>query len=525
MSPSHAGHTGRTLAFLLATMWMGSGVAVGQKTVPAQAPQPLDPGSTIKVTTRLVVLDVVVTDRQHQLHDNLTRNDFTITENGQPQTILSFEPPSAHLAQPGPPITSTADLERRAPESPVDIMVIDEMNTRFNDTAYARYALEKYLDAQPERLVAPTMLIALSFDHFTLLQDYTQDRQAIKMAIKKHMTTYPFAMARGESVVTFLARTLGAIEQVAKATAGHPGHKNVIWVGKGFRGVNLNSPSLDSNAAHGLQTGVQQIVNLLRDSRITLYAIDPTELSSSVAFSSDDNNPLGTIGDAANQSPFDGDISFGKLATATGGRSFYSRNDVDSEIGESIRDGVNYYTISYRPTGDSEADQPYRKIRITFQNPDLRAGFRDGYYTRDDAKPADSAGRERYDLAAAEENVLVYTGFSVSVAAVPNSPDTYVVSVPESQLDWTPSGDAEAATLRLVAVSLDKQGKMLRRVTKDLTEHRPLNSTASDARSGNVQLQITIPDSPDAERLRFVLSSSSVKKLGTADLPAHGSPR
>ena len=37
--------------------------------------------------------------------------------------------------------------------------------------------------------------------------------------------------------------------------------------------------------------------------------------------------------------PFDKDASFEALARTTGGKSLYSRNDVDREIGESVRDG------------------------------------------------------------------------------------------------------------------------------------------------------------------------------------------
>src|SRR5271168_1087210 len=52
---------------------------------------------TLKVTTRIVVLDVVVTDKKGNLvHRDLTRDDFTVFEDKQPQNIRSFEPPSEH---------------------------------------------------------------------------------------------------------------------------------------------------------------------------------------------------------------------------------------------------------------------------------------------------------------------------------------------------------------------------------------------------------------------------------------------
>ena len=57
--------------------------------------------ATLKVTTRIVVLDVVVTDKKGNLvHRDLTRDDFTIFEDKHPQTIRSFEPPSEHRMPP-----------------------------------------------------------------------------------------------------------------------------------------------------------------------------------------------------------------------------------------------------------------------------------------------------------------------------------------------------------------------------------------------------------------------------------------
>jgi VWFA-related protein len=474
---------------------------------------------TLRLGTKLVIIDVVVQDKQHKLHNDLKKEDFHVFEEGQPQTILSFEAPATHVLPPGPPIESTADLEKRAPQAPVNVIVIDEMNTRFEDTAFARYSLEKYLASQPDPLVAPTMLIALSFDHFTVLRDYTQSKGEIKKAIDHHMTTYPFAAKRGESAVVLMAKSLGAMEQVAKATNGHPGHKNIIWVGRGFHGIDLANPNLDANSVKSLQSGVQQAVNIMRDSRITLYTIDPTALSSTVAYTQDDNSPLGTMGDELGPSPFDGDINFASFATATGGKAFWSRNDVDAEVGESVRDGVNFYTLSYRPSSASDDAHPFRKIRVTFDKPELRASFPGGYYVNEDAVPVNNKGRVAYDLASAEVSTMVYTGLSVKAIAKPNSPGTYIVGVPENQLNWTPAGDDETATVKLVGVTLDKKGKMLKRATNEVTAKRPISATTATA-TGLVKLEITLPTDPGTVRVRFVVNSNADGKMGTADLTA-----
>jgi VWFA-related protein len=502
---------------MLSLTWMS---ASGQK---AAAPAPTSPA--FEITSRLVVLDVVATDRSGQIQNGLTRNDFNITEDGIPQTILNFEAPSVHPVPTGTPITSTADLEKRAPQSPVDVIVLDEMNTTFQDMAFARYALKKYLNAQPDVVQAPTMLIALSFDKFTVLHDYTQDRGAILHALDHHLTHYPWNLKRGESKYTTFAKSIGALEQVAEGTSGHPGHKNIIWVGKGFPGINLSSPAITEKTVEGVTYAVQQAVNMLRDARVTLYTIDPTIMSSTISTTSDADSVLGGMDgsmDASAPDPFVGDVNFTGLAKETGGKSFYSRNDVDREIGESVRDGVNYYTITYRPSNESDAGKPFRKIRIGFARPGLHAFYRDGYYTKPNDVPTSPASRMTYDLAAAEASTMVYTGLSVTVAPKPGVPNTFVVAVPESQLVWTADEGRESAKLRVVAADVNNQSQVLRRTTVEVTAHRALQAAGSLRQNAMARVEITTPEGPNTYRLRFVVRSDGDGRIGTADIPIPG---
>jgi hypothetical protein len=121
-------------------------MAVGCRFLIAQEARPATSESvpfTLQVSSREVILDVVVTDCSANLHNDLARDDFHITEDGGAQRIDGFEPPSAHMI-PAASVTirSTADLESRASQSPVNIIVLDELNTSFQDMAFARYALK-----------------------------------------------------------------------------------------------------------------------------------------------------------------------------------------------------------------------------------------------------------------------------------------------------------------------------------------------------------------------------------------------
>src|ERR1700690_867716 len=90
----------------------------------APGPQP------IKVTTQLIVEEVTVKDKNGKPVEGLTASDFTLTEDGVPQTIsfaqfqrIESAPAPAASAPPAPPAVVTAPPVTQiqiAPETPGD---------------------------------------------------------------------------------------------------------------------------------------------------------------------------------------------------------------------------------------------------------------------------------------------------------------------------------------------------------------------------------------------------------------------
>src|SRR6266536_3376391 len=69
-------------------------IAFGPSLLSAQQASPTEvPSITIRATTRLVVVDVVVTNKQGQPVPGLKAEDFTVEENGKKQKIFVFVPP------------------------------------------------------------------------------------------------------------------------------------------------------------------------------------------------------------------------------------------------------------------------------------------------------------------------------------------------------------------------------------------------------------------------------------------------
>jgi hypothetical protein len=76
------------------------------------------PTTTLRVTSNLVFLDVTVVDRKGQpVVSGLTKDNFTIMENGKPQRIFSFDAPAA------------SEKTRETASTNTTILVLDLLNT------------------------------------------------------------------------------------------------------------------------------------------------------------------------------------------------------------------------------------------------------------------------------------------------------------------------------------------------------------------------------------------------------------
>jgi hypothetical protein len=102
-----------------------------QQPVPEQQPVANAGGYTLHTTSKLVELDVVVTDEAGRVMNELTQNDFEVLENREAQKIDSFERPAMRVPPTNVTSNSTYDLDRFALQAPVSIIVLDEFNSSF----------------------------------------------------------------------------------------------------------------------------------------------------------------------------------------------------------------------------------------------------------------------------------------------------------------------------------------------------------------------------------------------------------
>ena len=155
-----------------------------------QAPAPTGPevpAPTIRVTAHMVLLDVVVTDKQGKPVNGLKAADFTVEENGKTQKIAAFIAPGENkFPEPAalPPGIYSNRLQYRSPGAPITVLLLDALNTSYSNQAYARGQMLKFLDQQyrPGQRMAVFALTGPLW----VLQDFTSDPQVLYTALQRY---------------------------------------------------------------------------------------------------------------------------------------------------------------------------------------------------------------------------------------------------------------------------------------------------------------------------------------------------
>jgi VWFA-related protein len=431
--------------------------ALAQQTPAAQQATPASPAQaatstapTLKATAQLVVVDVVVTDRNQRPVHGLKASDFTLSESGVPQAIKHFEEHTAlTLADatklepmPALPPGVFTNYTPAPPNGAINLLLLDALNTPMKNQAYVRQQLLAYL-----RSVPPGTRIAIFglTSRLTVLQGFTSDPEVLKGIMTKGLAKASVLLddpAGGAGIQNSVADdledngadattvanlrefdarqqtfqlelrtkyTLDAMNQIAHYLSGIPGRKNLIWFSGSFPLNVLPDTTgnlLDPFAAmSSSEDEFRTTVGLLARSQVAVYPIDARGLMTSPVFDASTSRNYGGAKGVARMSQdqdkflndtFQEHGTMKDMAQATGGRAFVDTNDLTKAVATAIDEGSNFYTLSYTPT-NSEHDGKLHKIKIQAARQGLTLAYRQGYYADDPdaAKPrsaiADSA--------------------------------------------------------------------------------------------------------------------------------------
>jgi VWFA-related protein len=464
----------------------------------------------IRATSSLVFLDITVLDRKGRpVVKGLTKDDFIITEDKKPQTIFSFEPPEVHVGG------TDAEAGSLGGTAPVTIFVLDLLNSRFENFAYIRSEVRRYLVAQPRQLKSPAELMVLGNRSLEMLQGYTRNRDDLVSALSHLRPALPYKMEAGFASER-VAQSFDALQQIALQNEGLPGRKNIIWVGRG--GPGINTASLPGDWVVKIRSYVHKIVNLLVNSRISLFVIYPG-LNAKGAKIPLDAMQASMV--APGDDPFAYDISFGVFVNETGGELFYNRNDVDGEMAEAERVGGQYYTLTYQPP-EGEENGKFRRVRVTLRDPDLRAVTKNGYYAPDKSQPVNPLGEKARTLVEAARSTIPMTALNVAVTRIVRHPDSrtadLTIQLIAKDLDWQPA-DKGQSTVELLraAVSLNESRQILASRLETIELTAPTQDPERlDSVSTTLHFVLNLPRK--TQSVRVAMETDDGRRIGTAEI-------
>ncbi len=393
----------------------GSGAAA-----PAPEPQTLDqspadmqsaPQLTIRQTVRRVVVDVMVRDAHGKPVHGLTANDFSIIEDKEQQRILSFdaydfEKPSISRGANAPPLPPNMFVNvPAAPEhGPLYVILYDLVNTETEDQMTARGQILKFIRSKPD---GTRFALFTTTDKLRMVQGFTDDKELLYSALdpKNPHPRVPRVFLLGVNYGRGDPYTaLDMLTHLGQYLDGIPGRKNLIWVAGQFD-VAMFPREQDPQ---DLQEQTREEVNALAQAQVAVFPIDvrgvvvnpegaltgarpnggavnqsdpgAANAPSSSSLSNPTNNPIlvgmqqAGHGGSLNRSYATEDL----VASMTGGRAFYSTNDLTEALSEATEEGGNYYTLTYSPPSGPD-DGKCHNIIVKTTQPGYELSYRRNY--------------------------------------------------------------------------------------------------------------------------------------------------
>jgi VWFA-related protein len=533
------------------------GKSIAQVTQPNSAPNP-----RFRASSRLVLVDVVVTNKRGEFVRDLKSADFTVLEDGRLQAIAGFTPHSStevitKNSHPPLPEHQFTNYNAPPPGHPITIVLLDMLNTVFEERPYARQQMIKFLGSLPAG--QPVALFTMG-GNLKMLHGFTQSSDALIAAAKAlldknesaRLNTSEEDLENAESMdaefaammsiggraitVTKLAKaleveqayqldvrvqtTLESLRMLAQAVAGYSGRKNLIWLSADFPvGLQslLQSPSPQKE---NYDREIYEASAALSSGQIAVYPIDVRGLESEDMDVTLRSAPSGKQRARRIDTQWSTRSAMKDIADETGGEAFYNRNDLADAMRRSLDEGTNYYTLAYVPQ-NHEWNGSYRKIDVKVAVEGAKTRHRSGYYALPETRDADAA--DQLLVEAMQRTVPQSTRLLMKVQVLPPNGDRKSVSIDfavvAADLDFADVPDQRKnAVVEFSAVALDKNWKPDGIASKTIDASMRPETYQRMLRAG-FPGHLDLDVKPGKYMLRLGVMDRHNQRIGTLDVP------
>jgi len=426
---------------------IGIAIACVAATVTGAAPQ--DPSApTFRAATRLVQVDVVARSKGAPA-TGLTKEDFTLFDNGKAQKIAFFSVRSARASATAAPLPLPAGavsnrLERDGPLlSRATILLVDQKNTPADTQAFAIQRIKTF--ARTSRNKDRFAIYSFGRDgQLHAVQELTDDRQLLLSAANtlkamdpnyrtQDTTGMSAHAADAYSTVTVMeqvAVTKRVMTTIARHLSKVPGRKNLIWISTAFP---LFLECCD------FRPDVEQAARALNDANIALYPVDARGLIGALqGLTAIPNAEVGPapprqlrmqMGRGESPSPR-GLNTESMFADLTGGLVFYNKsNAIEESIQAAVDDGELTYTLGFYPAQAERdgASQNLHDLKVEVARRGVSVRYRRTWF----ASKTQAAADERPSLETLLKDPLDATELELVAETMPDQarPGLYDVRV------------------------------------------------------------------------------------------------
>lgn len=334
--------------------------ALGSSPTAQQTPQQQQQPPIFRGGTNIVRVDVTVTDRRGEPATELTRDDFSLTEDGAPQTIESCE----LVRVTGEPtddrsleIYSASQVAMEAARDDVRLFLIfwDEYHIgQFIPATRGREILTEFVHTA----FGPTDLVGI-MDQLTTVESIKFTRERLHLvdqvhALKGRLGVYVPPRSAVEQAHLQDFRSIGRLRNEVTASALNAaaaflgnfreGRKAILFVSQGFPLYGRNDES----------NRFMEIVRTANTNNTAIYTLDPA-------------SEVGRRPD-----------SLLSLAEETGGRPFVGSNRPELQLPQIVRDSSAYYLLGYR--SPAPVDGKFHRIRVRMNKDGYEVRARSGYF-------------------------------------------------------------------------------------------------------------------------------------------------
>jgi len=519
----------------------GPRLVLGQAAVPSSRPQ--QGGYVLEVNGELVLTNVVARDaKTGELVRGLKASDFSISENGKPQHIATFDFQSVDMAKPlneamvsGLAVDSSGG-KAVAVASPEQLRNHRLIVMLFDLTSMQPEDLDRCVDAARDFLRAKMQaadLVALVSlgDALRVDQDFTADRQVLINEVGMYNGSEGQGFAGGatansnqeEDTTAYTPdeseyndvntdRELFAIRAIAQSLDRIPEKKSMLYFSGG-----ISRDGIENEASLRAATNAAVRANL------AIYSVDMRGLQAVLPVGDASTGSLrgnaaytgGALMNNMNSNAATQEV-MDTLSHDTGGKAFFDSNDFAPAFAQVQEDTSAYYAIGYR-SSDTARDGKYRRLAIKVDRPGIKLEYRPGYYAPADFRHSGREDRER-ELEEQMASDLPATDIAVYMDAsyfLMNEKRYFVpvsLLVPGSQIPFVKGGDKDKATLDIIGEVIDE----VKRPVGEVRQTIKLDLDASlKARQKNIEYTTSFDLPPGKYQVKFVVRENQTGRMGS----------